>query len=94
MVDAQNPDWKISSLNESEWKVLVDGVEKHILSETTTAKEVKAAIDNLNLKGQKFESVPGLSQTFHEDKWETRTPLTLTHTSSATVNSIQLDELI
>ncbi|MDM5431129.1 hypothetical protein [Bacillus mycoides] len=39
VVDAQNPNRKISSLNEREWKVLVDGVEKHIFSETTTAKE-------------------------------------------------------
>ncbi|WP_234931890.1 hypothetical protein [Bacillus thuringiensis] len=91
VVDAQNPEQKISDVN-TEWKVLVDGVEKYTFSETATAKEVKAAIDKLNLIGEKFEIVQGLTKNFKWDWWDDKTPLNLTHTSSATANDIQLDE--
>ncbi|HDR7368083.1 TPA: hypothetical protein QCX21_005999, partial [Bacillus toyonensis] len=56
VVYAQNPDQNISNVN-TEWKISVDGVEKHTFSETATAKDVKASIDKLKLKGQKFEIV-------------------------------------
>ncbi|HDR7367118.1 TPA: hypothetical protein QCX21_004944, partial [Bacillus toyonensis] len=56
VVYAQNPDQKISNTNIS-WKISVDGVEKHTFSETATAKDVKASIDRLKLKGQNFEIV-------------------------------------
>ncbi|MDM5429051.1 hypothetical protein [Bacillus mycoides] len=62
LVYTQNPDQKISDVN-TEWKVLVDGVEKHTFSETATAKEIKAAIDTLNLKGKKFEIVQNVQDS-------------------------------
>ncbi|WP_234931908.1 hypothetical protein [Bacillus thuringiensis] len=90
-VVTENPDQKISTFNKTEWKVLVDGVERYTFSEAATAKEVKVTIDTLNLKEQKFEIVQGLTKIFTRD-WETQTPLNLTYTSSATANDIYLDE--
>ncbi|WP_234931921.1 hypothetical protein [Bacillus thuringiensis] len=47
--------------------MLVDGVKKHTFSETATAKEIKAAIDTLNLKGKKIEIVQNVfSKTIGE----------------------------
>ncbi|MED1402974.1 hypothetical protein P4U07_09045 [Bacillus mycoides] len=91
VVDAQNPDQKISDVN-TEWKVLVDGVERHTFSEAATAKEIKAAIDTLNLKGKKFEIVQGLTKILNDLFWKEKTAQNLTYTSSATANNIQLDE--
>ncbi|QIW22705.1 hypothetical protein EVG22_31775 [Bacillus thuringiensis serovar andalousiensis] len=62
LVYTQNPDQKISDVN-TEWKVLVDGVKKHTFSETAIAKEIKAAIDTLNLKGKKFEIVQNVQDS-------------------------------
>ncbi|MGG1141104.1 N-acetylmuramoyl-L-alanine amidase family protein [Bacillus mycoides] len=42
-------------------------------------------------RGQQFEGVQGLTKIFTQN-WDDKTPLNLTHTSSATANDIQLDE--
>jgi len=50
---AQKPDKSISTKDKN-WAVLVDGVIKHTFSKKTV-RDVKASIDKLKLRGQRFE---------------------------------------
>ncbi|MDL2419398.1 hypothetical protein ACTIGL_28105 (plasmid) [Bacillus shihchuchen] len=51
---AQKSDKSIST-EDKNWAVLVDGVIKHTFSEKTPVRDVKASIDKLKLRGQRFE---------------------------------------